>query len=147
MAISPNDYRVVPFDQTAVPFMYPFTALASTSLATYMAVGGGSMSAQVWSAMVSSQANRAAFIGSMKQWLYEFRFDGVDLDWEFPSSAADKANFVALVREMKASFNANYPYQKWGISVVLFVPHTHTTLSMAPSTNKSSTTDHQTSIP
>ncbi|KAM3071865.1 hypothetical protein ACMFMG_009720 [Clarireedia jacksonii] len=119
MAVSSNNYRVVPFDQTAVPFMHPFTALASTSLATYMAVGGSSMSAQVWSAMASNQTNRAVFINSVEQWLSVFRFQGVDLDWEFPDSAADRENFVALVREMKESFIAKYPYQNWGISVVL----------------------------
>lgn len=109
--------------------MYPFTALASTSLATYMAVGGSSMPAQIWSMMVSNQANRAAFIDSVEQWLSSFRFQGVDLDWEFPNSAADRDNFVALVREMRESFNTKYPYQNWGISVVLFVLHIHTAVS------------------
>ncbi|KAJ8068769.1 hypothetical protein OCU04_002465 [Sclerotinia nivalis] len=123
MSISPNTFHVVPFDTTAVPLMYPFTALASTTLATYMAIGGGGSSVlpPIWSQMVENQGNRAAFIGSVEQWLSTFGFQGVDLDWEFPSSLNDRDGFVALVREMRESFNANYPAKNWGISVVLFV--------------------------
>ncbi|KAK6611069.1 glycoside hydrolase family 18 protein [Botrytis cinerea] len=121
MSISPNSFHVVPFDTTAVPLMYPFTALASASLATYMAIGGGGSSVlpPIWSQMVSNQGNRAAFIGSVEGWLSTFNFQGVDLDWEFPSSDNDRDGFVALVREMRESFSANYPGKNWGISVVL----------------------------
>ena len=41
-------------------------------------------------------------------------FDGVDIDWEYPAAddrggkAADTANYVSLVKEMKASFNRKY---------------------------------------
>ncbi|KAF7864528.1 hypothetical protein EAF04_006660 [Stromatinia cepivora] len=121
MSIAANTFHVVPFDTTAVPLMYPFTALASTTLATYMAIGGGGSSVlpPIWSQMVENQGNRAAFIGSVEQWLSTFGFQGVDLDWEFPTSLNDRDGFVALVREMRESFNANYPTKNWGISVVL----------------------------
>ncbi|EDN91274.1 hypothetical protein SS1G_00677 [Sclerotinia sclerotiorum 1980 UF-70] len=121
MSISPNTFHVVPFDTTAVPLMHPFTLLASTTLATYMAIGGGGSSglSQVWSQMVKSVGSRAVFIGSVEGWLSSFGFQGVDLDWEFPGSLDDRDGFVALVREMRESFNENFPEKNWGISVVL----------------------------
>jgi hypothetical protein len=35
-----------------------------------------------FSDMVSTQANRAKFIASLKQFMLTYNFDGVDLDWE-----------------------------------------------------------------
>ena len=46
-------------------------------------------------------------------------FDGVDIDWEYPAAddrggnAADTANYVSLVKEMKAAFNRKYGGQSF----------------------------------
>ncbi|KAG4034414.1 hypothetical protein MFRU_003g03790 [Monilinia fructicola] len=121
MSISPTTFQVIPFDTTAVPLMRPFTNLASTTLATYMAVGGGGSSslAGTWSQMVGSEGNRASFIESVQGWLLAFGFQGIDLDWEFPESVEDRDGFVSLVREMRESFDRDYKGMGWGISVVL----------------------------
>ncbi|ESZ90860.1 glycoside hydrolase family 18 protein [Sclerotinia borealis F-4128] len=121
MSISPSTYKVIPFDNSVVSLMYPFTALASTTLATYMGVGGGGSTglAGTWSLMVGSQGTRATFIRSVQDWLLTFGFQGVDLDWEFPGSVQDRDGFVLLVREMREIFDANYGGRNWGISVVL----------------------------
>ena len=50
----------------------------------------------------------------------KYKFQGVDLDWEYPATperggnAADTANYVLLVKEMKAAFGGQY-----GISLTL----------------------------
>jgi GH18 family chitinase len=71
--------------------------------------------------MVSTKANRAAFIGSVKEYMDTFGFSGVDLDWEYPgdpkrggNKLADTRNLVALVREMRAAYGQSY-----GISLTL----------------------------
>lgn len=81
--------------------------------------------------MVSTQANRATFIASLKQFMATYNFNGVDIDWEvrtyremhqtlnltfaqYPGAddrggaPADGVNFASLVKEMRASFGGNY---------------------------------------
>jgi len=64
--------------------------------------------------MVSTEANRAAFIASVVEWLSEGEWDGVDLDWETPT-AEDTVGLENLVKEMRGAFGGS----KWGISVTL----------------------------
>ena len=70
--------------------------------------------------MVSTASNRAAFISSLKDFMNQHRFNGVDLDWEYPAaperggSSADATNFVSLLKEMRAALGSSF-----GISVVV----------------------------
>ncbi|MBC7660053.1 MAG: glycoside hydrolase family 18 protein [Chitinophagaceae bacterium] len=65
--------------------------------------------------MASTPTNRAIFIKSCIKFLqtYDF-FDGIDIDWEYPGgkgasatlgSAADKANHLALMTELRAALD------------------------------------------
>ncbi|KAL8808894.1 MAG: hypothetical protein Q9200_003921, partial [Gallowayella weberi] len=70
--------------------------------------------------MASSAGNRAKFISSLIAFMRNHGFDGVDLDWEYPAAddrggkQGDTANYVLLVKEMKAAFS-----RKYGLSVTL----------------------------
>ena len=71
--------------------------------------------------MVSSKANRATFIQSTREYMDEYGFQGVDLDWEYPGAPerggnklADVRNFALLVQEMRAAYGSSY-----GISLTL----------------------------
>ncbi|UNI18707.1 Chitinase [Purpureocillium takamizusanense] len=70
--------------------------------------------------MVSTAANRAAFISSLAAFMETYGFQGADIDWEYPSEparggrAGDAANFVLLVKELRAAFKPEV-----GISVAL----------------------------
>ncbi|XP_059475812.1 probable chitinase 2 [Neocloeon triangulifer] len=70
-----------------------------------LAVGGWNEGSQNYSIMASDPAKRASFISSAVKILNEHNFDGLDLDWEFPSDRGgkpeDKANFVTLVKELR----------------------------------------------
>ncbi|KAF2819761.1 glycoside hydrolase [Ophiobolus disseminans] len=72
--------------------------------------------------MVSTSANRKAFIASNGSFLRTYNFDGVDLDWEYPAAndrggiKADKANFVKFLQELRSAFGSRY-----GISLTLLV--------------------------
>jgi chitinase len=92
---------------------------------TWIAIGGFDFSDPgpthtTWSDMVSTSANRAAFISSLIDFMTRWGFQGVDVDWEYPSfpdrggRLEDTQNLVALVAEMRAAFGTKY-----GISVTL----------------------------
>ncbi|KAH7264551.1 glycoside hydrolase superfamily [Fusarium solani] len=111
----PDSFAVGAEDPKDVPYYTQFTALQSSSLQTWISIGGGSFSSDSWSSMVASSSSRSAFISSLKSFMETHSFQGVDLDWEFPAaSTADGDNFVSLVRELRDAFGNAY-----GISVPL----------------------------
>lgn len=64
--------------------MREFTALKKDGLETWLAIGGYDFSdpgptRTAWSDMASSQANRAAFISSLRDFLDKYGFQGVDI--------------------------------------------------------------------
>ena len=75
---------------------------------------------KTWSMMASQAESRKTFIASLGNFMKRYGFQGVELDWEYPSaedrggSANDAANLVALVREMRTAWNKDY-----GVSATL----------------------------
>ena len=84
-----------------------------------LAVGGWSYSAN-WSTVASTSATRSAFIMELINLMTTYSiFDGLTIDWEYPSSdnvdhglagntvsPSDTANFVLLLHDIRAAFNA-----------------------------------------
>ena len=103
-----------------------FTQLKDNNagLQTWISVGGWSFTdpgptRTAFSDMSSSSGNRKKFINELIKFMDNYGFDGVDLDWEYPQADdrggrnADKANYVSLVKEMRAAFGkiiANTPW-------------------------------------
>ena len=50
--------------------------------------------------MAADAANRAAFIADVCKWMKDRNLDGVDIDWEFPSSS-QRAQYITLLRETR----------------------------------------------
>lgn len=59
--------------------------------------------------MVANPLRRQRFIKQTTQFIQKFKFDGLDLDWEYPALRGgrpeDKQNFVLLVKEFREEFN------------------------------------------
>jgi chitinase len=81
-------------------------------------VGGWTRSNR-FSGMAADPVKRAAFVDSAVAFLRRHRFDGIDIDWEYPGDIGfpcppgetcqrpdDKRNFVALARELRAALDA-----------------------------------------
>jgi chitinase len=82
-----------------------------------VSVGGWTGSAG-FSDMAADPAKRAAFVASTVTFLRRQRFDGIDIDWEYPGDIGngcpagqtcqrpeDKRNFVLLARELRAALD------------------------------------------
>lgn len=115
--LDPVTYKIKVYDQWADVDdrgYANFVGLKSVnpSLKTMIAVGGWTDStdgSNKYSKLAASTTNINAFVSSVIAFLQQYKFDGLDVDWEYPSTAADKANFVKLMAALKSAFKAyNY---------------------------------------
>ncbi|WQF88918.1 Putative glycoside hydrolase family 18, catalytic domain, glycosyl hydrolase family 18 (GH18) active [Colletotrichum destructivum] len=119
----PVKFSIVPMDKNAGSLLSRFTALKERKpgLQTWVSVGGWSFNdpgpyQQAFSTMSSTAENRGIFIAELMYFMETYGFDGMDLDWEYPTAddrggkAEDKANFVLLSKEIKEAFGKRYGY-------------------------------------
>ena len=83
-----------------------------------LAIGESAMSRNgetslAWSKMASTKENRKAFIDSLKQFLEKWKFDKIEIHWQWPG-ASDTQNQVDLIHELRQVLGSTF-----GISVVL----------------------------
>ncbi|XP_033106701.1 acidic mammalian chitinase-like [Anneissia japonica] len=83
--------------------------LKNPNLKTLLAVGGWNHASTGFTTMVASKSSRSTFISQTIQYLRKWKFDGLDLDWEYPAARGgvpeDKERFTALVREFISAFH------------------------------------------
>ena len=82
----PASYHITPGNDGDVELYAEFNALQSTGVKTWIAIGGFDFSdpgptRTAWSNMTSTAGSRAAFISSLKSFMSQYGFQGVDLDW------------------------------------------------------------------
>ncbi|XP_028035978.1 mucin-5AC [Bombyx mandarina] len=88
-----------------------FTGLKTynKNLKTLLAIGGWNEGSSRFSPMVASKERRKEFVRNAIKFLRQNRFDGLDLDWEYPafrdgSKPKDRENYSRLVRELREEF-------------------------------------------
>ncbi|CAI7803069.1 unnamed protein product [Closterium sp. NIES-53] len=77
---------------------------ANPAVKTLLSIGGATAGSTVFSNAASSTATRSAFIQSAIALARAHNFDGLDLDWEFPSGKA--ASFSALLTDFRAAIES-----------------------------------------
>ncbi|XP_017072591.1 endochitinase [Drosophila eugracilis] len=71
-------------------------------------IGGWQEDSKHFSNMVASHKKRDNFYNSMLEFVHKWRFDGVQIDWRYPTQGGgqseDRKNFVLLLEELKLIF-------------------------------------------
>lgn len=107
------------FDTELIPRFMNLKS-TNTGLKVYISVGGWAAGDHIFSDMVSSSISRMVFIDSALSFMATYGFDGIDVDWEYPAAsdrdgvAADTANYVIFLKELKAACGTKY-----GVTVTL----------------------------
>lgn len=91
---------------------FPDPGLISTAHAAgarvVLVVGGDhAASTTAFSSMAATSSTRALFIQNLMTLVNQQGYDGVDLDWEFPASSSDRANYTKLVAELRQALGTN----------------------------------------
>lgn len=70
--------------------------------------------------MAYKEESRKSFADSVLRFLVYYGFDGLDMDWEYPTArggiAADGENFIALLKIIKETISP------WGLILTTAVP-------------------------
>ncbi|CAI5495021.1 unnamed protein product [Closterium sp. Naga37s-1] len=109
-SIDPTTYQVVPsnpaVDVTEGLYLRFNSALKDTNPAikTLLSIGGYSAGTTTFVNAASSPSSRSAFIQSAIALARSYNFDGLDIDWEFPTGNA--ALFSALLTDFRAAIES-----------------------------------------
>ncbi|GAB1598637.1 acidic mammalian chitinase-like isoform X1, partial [Argonauta hians] len=86
-------------------------------LVTYLAIGGWNLKSAPFTEAVLTPASRKIFIDSAIKLARDYKFDGIEIDWEYPAARGsppeDKIRFKILISELKqALINEQYYSRK-----------------------------------
>ena len=77
-------------------------------LKVMIAIGGWNEGSKKYSEMARDAKKRSQFVNGTVEFLRKYKFDGLDLDWEYPAKRggkpSDKNNFILLAKELKEAF-------------------------------------------
>lgn len=92
---------------TFTPYPELVNAAYFNNVKIVIAVGGwDNIRTPRFSQMAADTAARRRFVGDIVDFILTNGYDGVDLDWEYPKTQADKTNLTALVQQLRAALDA-----------------------------------------
>ncbi|CAG2053751.1 unnamed protein product [Timema podura] len=95
-----------------------------TGIKIMAALGGGSAGSATFSTVVNDASKRSAFVNNAVNFLSNYGFDGMDIDWEYPASgdgsrSSDKMLKISSV-VLKRCLDTPYYIKRRGVSRHLF---------------------------
>ena len=80
------------------------TAAHAAGVKATISVGGGG-GGDGFAGIVASAANRTTFVNSMISFCNQYNLDGVDIDWEYPSTGTQANNFLLLMQQLSTAMH------------------------------------------
>ncbi|EGN94371.1 glycoside hydrolase family 18 protein [Serpula lacrymans var. lacrymans S7.3] len=79
--------------------------LANRNLKVLLSIGGWTYSQAGHFSFVTDATSRATFVSSAVQLIKDYGFDGIDLDFEYPSNSAEGQGFADLLTALRTAFS------------------------------------------
>jgi chitinase len=71
---------------------------------TLLSLGGASVNSTEFQTIFEPDRTRREFIRNTIKYLRKYKFDGLDIDWEFPETETDRRIFSVLIRDYRLEF-------------------------------------------
>lgn len=102
-------------------FLYPELNQAAHQKGVKVVISlGGWGQSEGFSPMAADTTARHKFVQTITTFCVTNYYDGVDIDWEYPKTTADRTNLTALIHELRLSFNNTKP----ALSISMALPAT-----------------------
>lgn len=77
-------------------------------LKVLLAVGGWAFGSKPFRDLTENVFRMNGFVYDSIEFLRKYEFDGMDIDWEYPRGADDRAAFVSLIKELRLAFEGEH---------------------------------------
>ncbi|CAH1391338.1 unnamed protein product [Nezara viridula] len=74
------------------------------NLKILLAIGGWAFGSTPFKELTSNVYRMNQFVYEAIEFLREYKFNGLDVDWEYPRGVDDRASYVSLLRELRTAF-------------------------------------------
>lgn len=76
-----------------------------------LAIGGWAFGSTPFKELTGNVFRMNQFVYDAIEFLREFKFNGLDVDWEYPRGTDDKVAYLSLLKELRLAFEGK-SYQK-----------------------------------
>lgn len=91
-------------DQTEVHQRIQNLRQKNPELKILLAIGGWAAGSGPFKDLTSNVFRMNQFVYDSTEFLRSNNFDGLDIDWEYPRGADDRASFLSLIKELRLAF-------------------------------------------
>nr|CAD7394198.1 unnamed protein product [Timema cristinae] len=101
-----KDHKLAPGDEKDIDMYEKVVALREKNpdIQILLAIGGWAFGSTPFKELTSNVFRMNQFVYEAIELLREYKFNGLDVDWEYPRGADDRAAYVNLLKELRLAF-------------------------------------------